>query len=233
MFLQLIRVIVEGASFFIPVIDGKVAEPSSSSYLFWILVIWGLLFSISIHEFAHAYIANKLGDDTSEDRLTINPLFHFDLFGILLILFTGFGYGKPVPVNPNNFRNPVQGMMFTALAGPASNILIALMCGISFIVFKQFPPGENVITTLGYALGYIGAINISLAMFNMLPFHPLDGSKILGYLHYKIAELIYVIRPYSIFILIFLIYPFIGGNSIFGLLIADPISSLYLKIIGF
>lgn len=233
MFWELIG-LPEGSSFFVTVVNGAVVNPAESSFLFWIIVILGLFFAISVHEFAHAYAAHLLGDDTAKvnGRITINPFKHFDLFGFLLIMFSRFGYGKPVPVNPNNFRNPVQGMMYTALAGPASNIAQAILCGILFLSLRQIPAGENFITTLTYSLGYIGVFNLGLAIFNLLPFAPLDGSKIWGYIHYKVADFIYRIQPYGIFILIFLIYPMYNGRSILSF-ITDPIALGYFKLIDY
>src|SRR5690606_20504790 len=147
------------------------------SFAFWIIVFFGLILSIAIHEFAHAYSAHLLGDDTARlnDRMNINPTKHFDMVGFLLILFTSFGYGKPVPVNPNNFRNPVQGLMYVSLAGPASNLLQAFICALLFYALRQIPPHEDLLTTFTYALPTLGVINLSLMIFNMLPIYPLDG----------------------------------------------------------
>lgn len=233
MFLNLLQ-LPEGASFFVQVLDGIVKDPYYSSYLFWILVIVGLFFSITVHEFAHAYTAHLLGDDTAkhEGRVSLNPFRHFDLLGFMLIMLARFGYGKPVPVNPNNFRNPVQGMMYVSLAGPASNILQAILYGILFIALKQLPKGENLLTTIIYSLPYIGFFNIGLAIFNLLPIYPLDGSKIWGYMHYKIAEFIYRIQPYAIFLLIAVIYPIYNGSSLIGLII-NPIGNAYFSLIRY
>lgn len=232
MFWQIMN-LPQGSTIFSKVIDGQVLYPQYS-LTFWIIVFFGLIMAISIHEFAHAYSAHLLGDDTAKynDRLTLNPFKHFDIFGILLILFTFFGYGKPVPVNPNNFTNPVQGMMFVSLAGPVSNILQAGVCAILFLTLKQLPQETGLITTFIYALPTIGFINIGLAVFNLLPIPPLDGSKIWGYLHYKVDEFIrYKITPYSIYILILMIIPLVNGVSILGLILI-PIGSVYFTILG-
>ncbi|MEG2039466.1 MAG: site-2 protease family protein [Oscillospiraceae bacterium] len=151
-------------------------------------VIAGLLVvmtSLPIHEFAHGYVANKLGDPTAENegRLTLNPFAHLDLMGTLMILFVGFGWAKPVPVNPNNFKNPKAGMAITAIAGPISNLIMAfllmLVLQFTFVAYKMTNNG-----TMEFIFSLVQvmvSINISLAVFNLLPIHPLDGSRILSY----------------------------------------------------
>ncbi|MBE6876314.1 MAG: site-2 protease family protein [Ruminococcus sp.] len=130
-----------------------------------------------LHEFAHAWSAHKLGDDTAKQagRMTISPLAHIDPFGAVLLLFCGFGWAKPVPVNPNNFKNPRKGMMLTAIAGPFSNLLAAL----AGMIALQCYSGDT--ETIFYILYYFVVININLCVFNMIPVPPLDGSRVLTY----------------------------------------------------
>ena len=138
-----------------------------------VILIITLIFSLSFHEFAHAYVAHRLGDNTSayQGRLTLNPLAHLDPIGSLMLLFVGFGYAKPVPVNPVNLSNPREDMMKIAFAGPASNLLL---CFISCIMIRLL--GSNAFDYVGYSMQlssiglmlYIFAIiNMTLAVFNM------------------------------------------------------------------
>lgn len=160
------------------------------------------LVCLSIHEASHAWVANMLGDPTSkyDGRLSLNPIKHIDLFGtILLPLFLilsgnpGFGYAKPVMIDPRNFKNHQRDMYLTALAGPGSNIIFALIIGILISIFPVLSP-----------LVILVEISIGLAVFNLVPIPPLDGSKILQFL---VSEDAYdVITKYGFFVLIFLIF---------------------------
>lgn len=179
-----------------------------------------LLFAIPVHEFAHAYIADQLGDDTPrlQGRVTLNPLAHLDLFGSILILLYGFGWGKPVQINPYALeRRSRAGVMLVAAAGPFSNLVMAIIASIPFQLGLITPPfgplgGSNLI---GYVLQVFIYINLILLFFNLIPIFPLDGEKVLIYfLPPRGQEFMLRIRPYGMFILLGLVFlgSFVGLN---------------------
>ena len=145
-----------------------------------------IFFASPVHEFAHAWSANRLGDPTPryQGRLTINPLAHIDYIGALLILLFGFGWAKPVPVNPRNFRDPKRGMALTAAAGPISNLcfaFVALLLGqVVNLLLSFLHPSYTVAIYVWYFFQSLASINLSLCIFNLIPIPPLDGSRILG-----------------------------------------------------
>ncbi len=139
-----------------------------------------------VHEYAHAWAAHKLGDDTAayQGRLTLNPIAHIDIIGAICIFLCGFGWAKPVPVNPLKFdrKHTIRGgMALTALAGPLSNIIVAYigLVGFRFVIYFANPESDMVYY-LSTMLYYFSSLNVGLAIFNFIPIPPLDGSKILG-----------------------------------------------------
>ena len=144
--------------------------------LAWIVAI---LFSLTVHEFSHGLVAKLKGDETAEreGRLTLNPLAHLDVFGFIVLLLVGFGWAKPVPFNPYNLKNPKWDSVLIALAGPFSNLLIAT---ISAIAFRSLVGGGMIAGTnlLAAFLFFLILLNLFLMLFNIIPVHPLDGSKL-------------------------------------------------------
>ena len=166
-----------------------------------VLLIPVLLFALVFHEFSHGWVAYKLGDPTAkhQGRLTLNPLAHLDPFGSMMILFVGFGWAKPVPVDSRYLANPRVDMMKIAFAGPASNLLLAFIGGILLRLTGYMGP-------LTSMLILFTQINISLAVFNMIPIPPLDGSQIFsGIMIRKNPNLVMQLQMYGPQILIGLI----------------------------
>lgn len=190
-----------------------------------------ILFSLVIHEFAHGFVSVKLGDPTPrwQGRLTLNPLAHLDPLGTLMLILTmikgfGFGWAKPVQINPNYYKNPMKGSMLVALAGPASNFVLALIFGLPLRLFNagllRVPFNPDFLGLI-IKFFYIGLLlNLSLAFFNLIPIPPLDGSRLVRYfLRGRAFEIYSNLERYGFFIL-------------FGfLLIGGDVFSRYLSMI--
>lgn len=191
------------------------------SFLIWAIA---LLTAITIHEASHAFMADYLGDPTAKlkGRLTLNPLAHLDPIGTLLLLLVHFGWGKPVPVDPYNFRNPRRDNAIVALAGPVSNLLLAVILSVILRVSLGFIP-----TTIYYLLSTVVVFCVSLAIFNLIPIAPLDGfSVVLGFLPVDLSRQWEELRSYGVIFLLLILFPF-GGNS----LIINFLSPLISKIL--
>lgn len=186
-----------------------------------ILVRWPVfLFSLSLHEFFHAYVAYRMGDDTAfhMGRMTLNPVAHYDIIGTTLGMITGlFGWAKPVPINPARFKHPQRGMMISALAGPLSNLGLALTCLISLKILSNGQPVDAPVTVMDKFIVFALLMNISLAIFNLIPLFPLDGHHIIrGFLSYKAMIKYDSMRQYSMYGFIALII--FGGRIMWGIL---------------
>ena len=192
------------------------------------------MFALSFHEFAHAWMASRCGDNTAArmGRLTLNPMAHLDVMGSLMILFVGFGWAKPVPVDSRNLRDPRTDMMKVAAAGPLSNLLLAMLAGmawrllggINFLLDTNFP----------VLIFYFTQINIALAVFNLIPVSPLDGSQIFsGYLMKTNPELALKIQSYGPQVLFGLIlFGYVTGFSILWLVMKPFVNFFMLLFIG-
>ncbi|MCD6570219.1 MAG: site-2 protease family protein [Deltaproteobacteria bacterium] len=174
-----------------------------------LLLIVPVLFSISVHEVCHGYVAYRLGDPTAKraGRLTLNPIKHIDIIGLLVLFITQMiGWAKPVPVDPRYFKNPRKDMMWVAIAGPASNMVIAI---ITALILKAFGGilGGSYLYPLVYMLNIMVMINVGLAIFNLIPIPPLDGGRIIvGLLPRNLAYTWSRIEPYGFIILLVLIF---------------------------
>lgn len=193
-----------------------------------LITIPAILYALTIHEYFHGWTANKFGDSTArlQGRLTLNPLAHIDILGALCFVFANFGWGKPVPINPYNFKNPRRDNVLVSFAGPASNFVSAFLFGITFQLLRNatFIPINVSTNVLNLLLAGIG-VNLSLAFFNMIPLFPLDGSHILeGLLPYAMAQKYKEIERYSPFILLgIIIMGNYAGISILSIILGPPI----------
>ncbi|XOF33512.1 MAG: site-2 protease family protein [Candidatus Electrothrix sp. YB6] len=176
------------------------------------------LFALTFHELAHGYTAWKLGDPTAKEqgRLTMNPLRHLDPLGVIAFVLMNIGWAKPVPVNAGYFRNPQKGMLLTALAGPAANILLAVLSALVvkllIVILAPVLPAPIFDPLLAMTAASVW-INVMLAVFNCLPIPPLDGSKILmGLLPPKTAVEYAKMEPYGFILLLVLFYLGIIGK---------------------
>lgn len=194
--------------------------------------IVALLVSITAHEFMHGWTANYLGDPTPKaaGRLTLNPIAHIDLFGtvllplaLLVLGLPAFGYAKPVPINPNNFKNFRFGEALTSLAGPFANLVLLLLFA---VLYKVLPIKESIFAI--FVLNMI-LINALLMVFNLIPFPPLDGSKVLyAFLPYNIIEKLEMYGPFILIPFLILVVPYILTPlvAIILALLGIPLSSL-------
>jgi len=189
----------------------------------FMLVAVALVISISIHEFAHAFASNKLGDSTAKNlgRLTLNPKAHLDPMGTILLLIAGFGWGKPVPFDPRRLKNPKRDAAIISFAGPASNILLALvMTGLFHLLGIGGLVGVFVYLVVQY--------NLVLAIFNLIPVHPLDGFKVVnGFLPSELSHQWIQLAPYGLWILLALIVAGITDQII------GPLLGFFLTFLGF
>ena len=197
-----------------------------------------LLIAFTFHEFAHAWTANQLGDDTPRlyGRLTLNPIAHLDLMGTILLIVAGFGWAKPVPINPIALQRRTRaGVMWVSLAGPLSNLLMAIIAAIPIrLGLVPMILSTGILPSPGYFLYEFIIINLTLMLFNLIPLAPLDGEKILEYfLPPNMARTWETIRPYSPLILIAIVFlgPLIGID-VLSWVLGPPLTAMWHALTG-
>ena len=193
---------------------------------FWILLLIPLrLLALVVHECSHGYVSTKLGDPTPriQGRLTLNPLVHLDVLGTILMLLTGFGWAKPVEVNPMYYKDRKKGMALVAIAGPLSNLILAFISLLIYFLFAiivdvaSIPVSMSVISMVGKICSYSAQVNLCFFVFNLIPIPPLDGSRILGmFLKDKTYYTLMQYERYSMFLIMFLSLSGLLDNIIGG-----------------
>ena len=183
-----------------------------------LLLIPGGLLGLAFHEAAHAFVAYRLGDSTAKDRgrLTLNPLKHLDLIGTLMIFIVHFGWAKPVPVNPSNFANPKRDNLLVSLAGPLSNFILAALFGLAVRALAMPAALSSGMVLLKQVLLYGVMINVALAIFNLLPVPPLDGSRLVHILFPRRFE-----RHYQTF-------QKVGGFLLLGVIVLSMATDIHV-----
>lgn len=199
-----------------------------SDILTFLIALVAIVLSIMLHEVAHGLVALWNGDDTAKraGRLNLNPVSHFDPVGFLMLIFLRFGYAKPVPVNPYNFKNRKVGMFTVSVAGVTLNLILAFFCYPLFVVCSEI----NYLSTF---LLYMVVVNLNLAAFNLLPLYPLDGYRILNCFIPETNKVMSFLKNYSRYILIFLLALGIIRDVLDLPLWFDPLSWLLNKIMEF
>lgn len=199
------------------------------SFLIWTAA---LLTAITIHEASHAFVADKLGDPTARlmGRLTLNPLAHLDPLGTLFLLLVRFGWGKPVPFDPFNLRNPQRDSALISLAGPTSNLLLATTLSLILRLTANIPLSHTTFLLLQTFLIPVIILNVALGIFNLLPISPLDGFKIVGgFLPKNLSVQWEELENYGFIFLLLMLFPFAGGSLLINFL--DPIISTVLGLL--
>ena len=192
-----------------------------------------VLLCLTVHEACHGLAAYALGDPTArrEHRLSLNPLRHIDWFGLLMMFVAGFGWAKPVPVNPNYFKKPKQGMALTALAGPVSNFLLALLTLLAARIFCDVAAYSEANQRILDFLLMVALLSIGLGLFNLLPIPPLDGSKVLfAVLPDRAYNQLMRYERYGMLLLFALVF-FDVGSSAFSAAI-EWVFELFCRIVG-
>ena len=201
----------------------------------WLLILIPLrLLALVVHECSHGYISTKLGDPTPryQGRLTLNPLVHLDPVGTILMILTGFGWAKPVEVNPMYYKDRKKGMALVAVAGPLSNFLLAFISMLIYVIFVvlsiSFSLPDGLVTTILTICTYSAQINLCFMVFNLIPIPPLDGSRILGmFLSNKTYYTLMQYERYSILLIMLL-----SLTGMFDSIIGGGVSFFYNGIMS-
>lgn len=191
-------------------------------------IIVAFLIAITVHEFAHGYVADRLGDPTPRlaGRLTLDPRAHLDLIGTLMILFAPFGWAKPVPIDPFNLRNPRRDNALISFAGPVANMLVATVT----TLLIHIVPATGFLTLFAYFLSIIVILNVNLAIFNLIPIYPFDGFHVVeGLLPEDAARQWHQLKSLGIIMIFILVFPLFGSSPILRLI--DPIINAILNIL--
>lgn len=206
---------------------------------YYVLSAIAALVALTVHEFSHGFAASKMGDNTAKmlGRLTFNPLKHLDIFGTISMVLFGFGWAKPVPVNARNFKNPKKGFALTALAGPLANLILGFIFAGIYLLYHALLGGVafeegfllNLAQTVSDFLWIFFTLNIGLALFNLIPVPPLDGSRIL---HVVLPERLYFKlmqheRKIYLFMIIWLLAGDVLANAVRSLPPVQSIPWLY------
>ena len=201
----------------------------SEDFLVWIIfAVPSILIASTIHEYFHAWTAYKLGDPTAKasGRLTLNPLAHIDIIGALMMVLFRFGWSKPVPINEWNFEHRRRDKALTALAGPVSNLLVAIIVAILYQILPNW-------YLVKFLLFTFATINLSLAIFNIIPIAPLDGHKIVnGILPRKLSYYWEMLEKYSWILIILILIPFSPLSRLVSTFITTVLE-FFMRILGF
>lgn len=190
----------------------------------FVAYLTALLLAITVHEFAHAWVANHLGDSTAKNagRVSLNPFDHLDLMGTIFLLIAGFGWGKPVPIDSNNFKNPKFDELLVSYAGPLSNLILAIILG---LIIRFVPISQTLLDFLVIII----IINLTLMVFNLLPIPPLDGSHLLKL--FLPENIYYMVEQFGLYLLIILLV-FSSNFPIFQNIISFTVNLFFSLMIG-